>query len=190
MTGADISGSRAVFLVARRELRTRVRTRGFVLSTLAMLLAVAGYLGLMTVFTDDDPSTVGLAPQHAALVGPLSAAAAERGERIEIREVTGRDAAQAQLRDSELDAWVTGSPDTLEVLVREDLDTGLRTALVDVAATRVVNAQLARAGLDPQQVQQQAAAAGVQVTALNRSTRSAVNGSYSASPCRSCSTSR
>lgn len=166
MTGADISGSRAVFLVARRELRTRVRTRGFVLSTLAMLLAVAGYLGLMTVFTDDDPSTVGLAPQHAALVGPLSAAAAERGERIEIREVTGRDAAQAQLRDSELDAWVTGSPDTLEVLVREDLDTGLRTALVDVAATRVVNAQLARAGLDPQQVQQQAAAAGVQVTSL------------------------
>ncbi|HZA15410.1 MAG TPA: ABC transporter permease [Pseudonocardiaceae bacterium] len=166
MTGADISGSRAVFLVARRELRTRVRTRGFVLSTLAMLLAVAGYLGLMTVFTDDDPSTVGLAPQHAALVGPLSAAAAERGERIEIREVTGRDAAQAQLRDSELDAWVTGSPDTLEVLVREDLDTGLRTALVDVAATRVVNAQLARAGLNPQQVQQQAAAAGVQVTSL------------------------
>ncbi|MGH3786634.1 MAG: ABC transporter permease [Pseudonocardiaceae bacterium] len=166
MTSPDISSSRAVYLVARRELRTRVRTRGFVLSTLAMLIAVAGYMGLTAYFTKDDPSTVGLAPQHAALAEPLTAAAAELGQQIEIRDVPGRDAAETQLRDNELDAWVTGSPDAMQVLVREDLDSGLRTALDSVAAAQVVNQQLAQAGLDPQQVQQQAAAAGVQVTSL------------------------
>ncbi len=166
MTGTDVSSTRTVYLVTRRELITRVRTRGFLLGTLAMLLAVAAYLGLMAFFADDDPSTVGLAPEHTALAGPLTAAAAELGERIEIRDVPGRDAAEAQLRDGELDAWVTGSPDTLQVLVREDLDTNLRTALDDIAAARVIDAQLARAGLDPQRVQQEAAAAGVQVTSL------------------------
>jgi ABC-2 type transport system permease protein len=166
MTSTDVSSARTVYLVARRELRTRVRTRGFVLGTLGMLLAVAAYLGLMVVFTDDDPSTVGLAPQHAALTGPLTVATARHGERIEIREVTGRDAAQAQLRGGELDAWVTGPPDALQVLVRQDLNPALRTALDDVAAARVVNAQLAAAGLDPQRVRQAAAAAGVQVTSL------------------------
>ncbi|MDQ4104308.1 MAG: hypothetical protein M3186_11575 [Actinomycetota bacterium] len=65
MTSPEVSGSRAVYLVARRELSTRVRTRGFVLGTLGMLVVVAGYLGLTTFFINDDPSTVGLAPQHA-----------------------------------------------------------------------------------------------------------------------------
>lgn len=166
MTSPDISSSRAVYLVARREFNTRVRTRGFVLSTLAMLLAVAGYMGLMTFFADDDPSIVGLAPQQATLADPLTAAAAELGRPIEIRDVPDRQTAQVQLRDGELDVWVTGAPDTMQVLVREDLDTGLRTALDGVAAARVVNSQLAEAGLDPQRVQQQAAAAGVQVTSL------------------------
>jgi ABC-2 type transport system permease protein len=166
MTATDISSARTVYLITRRELITRVRTRGFLLGTLAMLLAVAGYLGLMAFFTNDDPSTVGLAPQHAALAGPLTTAAAELGKRIEIRDVPARDAAEAQLRDGELDAWVTGSPDTLQVLVRDNLDTNLRTALDGIAAARVVDAQLARAGLDPQRVQQEAAAAGVQVNSL------------------------
>lgn len=158
--------TRAVYLIARRELNTRVRTRGFVLGTLGMLLAVAGYLGLTALFANDDPSVVGLAPQHAALAAPLTTTAAEIGKRIEIREVSDRATAQAQLRGGELEVWVTGSPDALQVLVRQDLDTVLRTALDDVAATRVLNAQLARAGLDPQRVQQQITAAGVQVTSL------------------------
>jgi ABC-2 type transport system permease protein len=166
MTSTEASGARAVYLIARREFTTRVRTRGFVLGTLGMLLAVAGYLGLTAYFSNEDPRIVGLAPQHAALAAPLTAAAGAHGERIEVRDVPGRDAAQAQLRDSALDVWVTGSPDALQVLVRDDLDTELHRALDDVAAARVVNDQLAQAGLDPQRVQQQAAAAAVQVTSL------------------------
>lgn len=167
MSSTDLNSTRAVYLIARRELSTRVRTRGFVLGTLGMLLAVAAYLGVMAFFTNDDPGIVGLAPQHAALAGPLTAAAADLGERIEIREVPDRDAAQAQLRAGELVAWVTGSPDALQVVVRQELDTTLRTALDDVAKAEVVNAQLTQAGLDPQRVQQQAAAAEVRVSSLD-----------------------
>lgn len=157
--------TRAVYLVARREVVTRVRTRSFLWGTLGMLLAILGYLAFTTYLADDDPLAVGLAPQQAELRASLTTAVP--GEQLDVRVVPERAAAEAALAEDSLTAWVTGSPGALEVLVSGEVPAELRRALDTVAAQQVVDERLAAAGLDPAQVARQANAAAVQVTNLD-----------------------
>ena len=122
-----------VWLVARREVLARLRTKAYRLSTLALVvLAVGGVFAARALpsFFEDEPPRIGLAPAGAALRESLQQAATAFGEEVELSEFTSVEAAQAALAEGELDA-VLAAPDSL--LFEEEADPTVQ-ALVGQAA--------------------------------------------------------
>ncbi|MFS8104351.1 ABC transporter permease [Lentzea alba] len=159
--------TRAVSLVAKREFVTKVRTRSFLIGTAVIIAVLAGYVVLQSVLFDDQQrSVVGLSGQATQLADPLRQKAKAFGIDVETRDVTTMESAEQQVRDGSLDALVTGAPPELKMIVKGSGDEVLATALNDVLQQQVLVAQLAEAGINPQQVAQNLANVKVDVTAL------------------------
>ncbi|MGH3759966.1 ABC transporter permease [Actinophytocola sp.] len=160
--------ARTVYLVARRELNTRLRTRSFVVSTVVSLVVLIGYvLTQSTMFDEEHPTRVGLNGQAIAVAGPLKDAAAQLDHDVTTTEVTDLAAGRDMVADGELDALVSGAPAELRVLVRGDLDPDLRTVLNGLVQQQVLSGLLASVeGLDAGQVLDMVAGVGVRVESL------------------------
>lgn len=159
----------ALFLIAGRELRTRLRTRAFLISTVASVVVLAG-LVLMQGATAGgaSTSTVGLNGQAIAVADQLIGAAGQLGHQVRTRQVADLSTGEAMVADGELDVLVSGSPSALRVLVREELDAGLRVVLDGIVQQQVLRAQLAAVeDLDPDQMLGTAASAHATVVALD-----------------------
>ncbi len=162
-----MTSARAVSLVARREFVTKVRTRSFLIGTAVIIAVLAGYVVLQSVlFHDQQHSVVGLSGQATQLADPLRQKARAFGIDVETRDVTTDSNAERQVRDGSLDALVTGAPPSLKMIVKGSGDNVLTAALNDVLRQQVLVAQLAEAGITPQQVAQNLANVSVDVTAL------------------------
>jgi len=162
-----LSPSRAVLLVARREFLGKVRTRSFLIGTVVIIAVLAGYVLLQTVlFDSSNRSTVGLSGQSTVLAEPLRQTASSFGREVVTVDVTDPVAAEKQVRSGDLDALITGAPDALRVVVKENLNTAVQNSLDTLVRQQVLNAQLAEAGLDPAVVAKNMAAAKVTVVAL------------------------
>ncbi|MEO6084355.1 MAG: ABC transporter permease [Umezawaea sp.] len=162
-----LSPSRAVLLVARREFLGKVRTRSFLIGTVVIVAVLAGYVLLQTVlFDSSNRSTVGLSGQSTVLAEPLRQTASSFGREVVTVDVTDTAAAEEQVRSGDLDALVTGAPDALRVLVKENLNSAVQNSLNTLVRQQVLNAQLAEAGLNPADVAKTMAAAKVTVVAL------------------------
>jgi ABC-2 type transport system permease protein len=157
-----------VYLVARRELNTRLRTRSFVISTVVALVVLIGYvLTQSTLFDEEHTTRVGLNGQAIAISGPLKESAGDLGRDVTTSEVTDLAAGKDMVADGELDALVSGAPAELRVLVRGDVDPDLRTVLNGLVQQQVLNGLLASVeGLDAHQVLATVAKAGVHVDSL------------------------
>ncbi|OXM73289.1 MULTISPECIES: ABC transporter permease [Amycolatopsis] len=164
MTVSPIKG---VFLVARRELNTRLRTRSFVVGTVVILLVLAGYLLLQaTLIKDADTSKVGLTGQTTGIAAQLREAAEAAGSHVETVLVASPEQGEQQVRDGDLDALVSGSAADLRVVVESELDQRLRAVLNGIAQQQVLDAKLLEADLDPAQVMREVGQAQVQLTEL------------------------
>lgn len=163
-----MTSARAVSLVAKREFVTKVRTRSFLIGTAVIIAVLAGYVVLQSVLFDDQQrSVVGLSGQATQLADPLREKARSFGIDVETRDVTTSGDAEQQVRDGKLDALVTGAPPSLKMIVKGSGNDVLTTALNDVLRQQVLVAQLAEAGITPQQVAQNLANVKVAVTALD-----------------------
>ncbi|GAA4612195.1 ABC transporter permease [Saccharopolyspora hordei] len=155
-----------VWLVARREVRTRVRTRGFIISTLAIIAIMGGYAGLMSFIGQQSGTTVlGVAPEASALAEPLRASGAAYGQTFEVRTVP-LPVGEQQVRDGDLDGLVTGTPEEPRLVVKDAPDSSVESALTAIAQQRAVDAEVARLGADPAAVRAQVDGAHVTVTSL------------------------
>lgn len=162
-----MTSARAVSLVAKREFVTKVRTRSFLVGTAVIIAVLAGYVVLQSVLFDDQQrSVVGLSGQATQLADPLREKAKSFGIEVETRDVTTSSNPEQLVRDGSLDAWVTGAPPGLKMIVKGSGDEVLTTVLNDVLRQQVLVAQLAEAGITPQQVAQNLANVSVAVTAL------------------------
>jgi ABC-2 type transport system permease protein len=156
-----------VLLVARREFIGKVRTRSFVIGTVVIIAVIAGFALLQTVLFDRaSSSTVGLSGQSTVLAEPLRETSKAFGRDITTVDVTDPAKAEEDVRDGDLDVLITGAPDALRVVVKENLNTELQNALDTIVKQQVLNAQLAEAGLDPVVVARNIAAAKVTVVEL------------------------
>ena len=104
---------RNVWLVARREILERARSRGFVLSVLLTTLLVIGSFVLPSVlFGDDEARTIGLVtPAPAGLDSALQASASQIDQTIDVVPFTDAGAAEAALKAEAVDAVVSVPPD-------------------------------------------------------------------------------
>ena len=167
--------NRAVWLVSRRELTTRMRSKAFVVGTVAfaVLLGLSGVLGFSAL---GDRTSVGVAGQAVAVAKPLRQTMAAHGNPVELVDVAEPNHGRQQVRDGELDALITGAPDALTLEVADGADRRLRAALdsLDGIAARVselrargyrvaLDTEIAKQGLNPVEVRESTQGAHVQV---------------------------
>jgi ABC-2 type transport system permease protein len=171
--------SEAVRLIVRRELLTRLRSRMYVISTLLLVVAVAGFAVVMDVAGGGTSSAdVGLVRSASSARPLVEAAGRTVGLELHIAEVVDATRGAQRVSDGELDALLVtvgeraaGSPTsptggTVQVVVRKDLDQQLRAALTVLAHQVASDQAVSAAGADPTAVNAAVAASGVQVRSL------------------------
>ncbi|MEC3979597.1 ABC transporter permease [Amycolatopsis sp. H20-H5] len=157
-----ITSRRAVWLVTKRELNTRLRTRSFVVGTAVMLVLLVGYLLLqMSLASTSGKSTVGLTGQATGIAEQLRTAGTQSGQQIETVTIAGPAEGRAKVDNGDIDALLSGTAADLTVLSKSELDSKLLLVLNGISRQEVLNAQLSEAGLDPAQVARTVSAAHV-----------------------------
>ena len=155
-----------VFLVARREIRMRTRSRVFRIGTVAMIgLIVVGVALASFLASKSAPVRVGFAGGSQALERTFTTSATALGTKVTVSDITDVDAAKAQVTDGKLDVLVTGSATAPTAIVK-----GTVPPLVEAALNgAVLNARLIAAGLPPEAVASAVAGATVPTQSLQPS---------------------
>ncbi|NUO61369.1 MAG: ABC transporter permease [Hamadaea sp.] len=168
-----LSARRAVGLVTRREINSRMRNKSFVLSTLGLLLAVGVY-AVVILLAKDGPAKVGVEQEVSAMRPVLAAVAEETGGAADFEFVTvdgGRG--DRLLRDGELSAVIGGDDGRLTLSVEREADENLLAVVRATVAEERTTRELERAGVDPAEFRERVASSTVQVRALEPSEHSA-----------------
>jgi ABC-2 type transport system permease protein len=149
-----MSRMRSVWLVAKREIIERGRSRGFVFSVLfTTLLVVGSFVVPSLLFDNDDPKVIGVVgPTPPGLESALSVTASRVGQEIRVIELESVDAAQAALDSDAVDAVVNVPPDLSTsgtVQFAEEPDAALaQIASASIVALRLQDLLL-EANVDP-----------------------------------------
>ncbi len=114
------SFTKATWLVAEREMKTFVSTKGFWIGFLATILGLFALTVLPTVFGGDDPKV--------AVVG--SAAQVVQGKPLDVREVADVRAAEDLIRADEVEAAIVPDGSGIKVLALNDPPTEVISQLV------------------------------------------------------------
>ena len=152
-----------VFLIARRELITRIRSRFYIVGTVVFMLAVAGYIVLQAFVIGRMTTTVkvGFDSSAQTLAQPLQAAARAEKVKVEITDVASVAAGEADVRAGKLDALVSGDPAAPNVAVKDQIDPTIEATLNALVKQQALNHALATAGVNPATVDAQVAAASI-----------------------------
>ncbi|MEV5003475.1 ABC transporter permease [Nocardioides sp. LML1-1-1.1] len=139
-----------VWLVARREIESRIRSKGFLLGLLASTVAVVAFVVVPSLIDEDD-YTVALVGTTSEALAPVVEQLADQAG-LEVELVTDRDeaAARASVEEGDLDAVVV---DGTRLLTEGEPD-GALSALLDSAHQAVtVQQRLTDLGLSAEQQQ-------------------------------------
>ncbi|GGL07033.1 ABC transporter permease [Mangrovihabitans endophyticus] len=168
---AETSNDRAIMLIARREISTRLRSKAFRVATLISILILVG-IALVSKISSGGPSyqDVGVTPAAASTTDRLTAVARALHIDLRVHDV-GEAAGRARVRDGELDGLLVGDdPAAIDVVVQTGLDDDLRSVLQLVAQRAALDRQVSALGGDPATVSAAVAGARVRVTPLERPT--------------------
>lgn len=155
----------AVSMVAGREINTKLRSKAFIITTVATLVLLVGFALVMKT-VGGESAKIGFTSQNAALAQPFQEVARTVGEDVETTTVASEQAGRDQVADESLDALVIGDGQTVRVLVKKDLDEGLRNAFNVLAGQVALNEEITALGGDPAQVNAAVADASVDVEEL------------------------
>ena len=163
-----LSARRAVWLVLKRELNTRLRTRSFVVGTAVLLALLLGYVVFQTALAgSSDKSTVGLTGQAIGIARQLQTEAALSGREITTVVVTDPAEGRQKVTDGDFDALVSGSAAQLTATYKSSLDDQLRRVLDQVAQQQVLDGVLSSAQLVPAEVMARVHSTHVQDDAIS-----------------------
>src|SRR5699024_4867891 len=111
-----------VALVAAREVRARLLSKVFVITSALFVVGIVGGGAFLAFFGPGDQNTsrLGLTSEAMALEQPLRSVAEASGAELRIEQVDPDEIEQA-VRDDDLDAVVSGSPSDVEVTVESEL---------------------------------------------------------------------
>ncbi|QWF83098.1 ABC transporter permease [Amycolatopsis sp. CA-230715] len=167
------SGWSSVWLVASREITTRLKSKAWRISTVVlMLLIVAGAL-VMKLVSGGSDATVGVLPQSASLSAPLQASATSIGQTVTVNPIADEAAGRAKVADGSLDALLLDDPKApgkVSVVVKKDLDGKLKNALNVLAGQVAFNDQVQKLGGDPAAVNKAVAGAAVNIEPMETPT--------------------
>ena len=158
-----------IYLIARREFITRVRSRVFIASTVLFALLLAGYIVLQALVISKATTTVkvGFSGDAQSLAQPLKTVAATEKVTVELNTITDAQDGEAQVRSGKLDAAVSGDAAAPDVAVKDQLDPTVQATLNALVKQVALNRALVASGADPTQVEQKVAAAGIKLNLLD-----------------------
>ncbi len=135
-----MSGRRAITLVAGREIRERLRSKLFLISTLVMLLVVGGSTALNGALSKEETYRVAVtAPAPTGLVAALQRAAKPFDDaKVQLRVVASPQAGRQALEAKQVDALLLLSADRL--VFRANVDA--KAAAIADTAVRAVRQHL------------------------------------------------
>lgn len=164
-TPSGPSARRAIGLVTRKEIRSRITSRAFLVVTIILTIAPVGLiLALKFLSGGESTSTVGFTQTSTELADPLVAAGQSVGEKITTSTVPDQDTGERQVRDGDLDALVVGLPDQVHVIVHKDIKENLNNAFGVLARQRAVDNEIAKVGGDPESADRAIATARPDIT--------------------------
>ncbi|HEV2778731.1 MAG TPA: ABC transporter permease [Actinophytocola sp.] len=162
----NLSSWQAVRLVAARELTVRLRSKAYLITTGVTLVLLIGFAVVMRLVSGGADATVGVTGGTSALEVPLKATASSINQSVDTRQVPDEATGRAQVADGSLDALLLGDGQRIRVVVKKQLDQGLRNALNVLAGQLALNQEIVRLGGDPAQVNAAVANASVDVESL------------------------
>ena len=143
-----IGPAAAVWLVARREVSTKLRDKGFLLSTLFIMVVILGSATIPVLAGGSSSYTVGVVGTAPELESAITAQAGAAGADVQVSRYADVGAARAAVRSGAADAAVDGGT----VIVDSSLSPELGQVLDAAAAGVVARERLARSGIDAAQV--------------------------------------
>lgn len=163
-----MSPSGTVLLVARREVTTRLLTRGNLWSMGVMVVVVVAAIVVAALLIgrdqDVEPRPVAVTAGTEALARAAQAPATAAGAPLEVR-VVGSDAqARSDLEAQEVVAALVGTADAPELLTGDDTPGAWESVLAAAASQQTVDQAIVDLGGDPAAVQQQVAGSALTVT--------------------------
>ena len=166
-TLVELSSGAAVRLIAGREISSRIRSKAFIWTTIALVAAVVlgGVLINLVGSTSDSTQHVGVTPDAADLSEQIVATGTVTGATVETQEVADQAAGEALLTDGTIDALVT-STDPLTVVVHTKLSDSLAPVFASLAQQEALASAVTSLGGDPGEVGREIAQASPDVTAL------------------------
>ncbi|MEZ0447066.1 ABC transporter permease [Cellulomonas sp. ICMP 17802] len=165
-TLVQLSSGAAVRLIAGREISTRIRSKAFIWTTVALVAAVVLGGVLLSFVSKSDPTQhVGVTAETAAVADQLVATGKVTGATIETQEVASQAAGEALLKDGTLAALVTGT-EPLTVVVHTKMPDALAPAFASLAQQEALSSAVTSLGGDPGEVGREIAQAAPDVTAL------------------------
>ena len=149
-----MSRLRSIWLVARREIIERGRSRGFILSVLFTTLLVVGSIIVPTVlFRDDEVTQIGLVePAPAGLEAALTTTANQFDEDIEVLTYPDVATGDAALNADEIAVLAIVPADLSsagEVRYKESENQGLTQLIAASVGALRIQSVIADAGIDP-----------------------------------------
>jgi ABC-2 type transport system permease protein len=135
-----------IILVARREVRMRLRSRVFVGGTIFMaVLVVVGIVAASLLAGKTNPVRVGFSGGSQALERSFTASAAALGAKVTVSDIADVTAGEAQVTAGTLDVLVTGSATGPTAVAKVAMPANVESALSLAAEA----ARLSDAGLSP-----------------------------------------
>jgi ABC-2 type transport system permease protein len=162
-TDVRMSPVAAIGLVASRELATRLRSKAYRVSTAVILLLIVAAIVILKLTSANGgvDETVGYTSQTSSLAAPLQASGKAIGKTIAVTEVASDQAGKDKVSAGSLDALLVAGPDTINVVVKKNLDGGLKSVLNVLAGQSALNQQIVDLHGDPAVVNAKVGAAKV-----------------------------
>ena len=152
-----MSGARVVWMVAKREIKTRMLTKANIISMVVMVVVIAAGAIVGNYFLNRDSapdiSLIAVAQETDALQPSLEATAEARGVELEIMTMTADDATAALDGTNEdakpLDAFLDGDPAAPRMLVGAGPDPVVQEIVNQAVQSYVTVEQINDLGGDP-----------------------------------------
>ena len=161
-----------VWMIARREITTRMFTKANIISMAVMLLVIVGGAVAIDYFSNRDTETptsaIAVEQGTEALVPHLESAAAQQEVELTVSTMVADEAASALEAegDDALDAFVSGVPASPDMLVAERADSRTLAVVSQAVQSYVITEHIGELGGDPNAFAAAMAAAAPNVESL------------------------
>ncbi|NIL76695.1 ABC transporter permease [Rhodococcus sp. B10] len=166
----QMSSSRAIGLIAKREFTVQVMKKSFVISNVIILAVIIGGIIAYSIFSggdDEERDVVGVVGD-SSIASILEQTGTAVGSPVEVREISDADTARADVESGDVAvALVPGSAGAYTAITDSELEGTLRAVVEGSVQTQATDTALAEQGVDQNALAAAVSQATVTVEAID-----------------------